>query len=366
MQSAFGPYEHVYEWPDWGVRVVISHFFRVKSGELRAEVHTFVGGKKVGHSSAVLGDQRGRFWLETEAKRRSPRDLPWIDIYFESCVASLEYWRKGSEVEDIAMAESAGVDRWVVDPIVTKDDITILFADGGSGKSLMSLALGLTVASGRSIVGMRPGTKGRVLYLDWEDSINEHGDRLRALARGCANPFTVPAGEFLYRRESEPITERVEALSKVVVENDIQLVIVDSVGLARGGDPESQGATLAMFNAIRRLNTTALCIDHVSKAELEKEKPSRPFGSVYTNNTARAAWHLSSEMQENEDEYSKYHLTLRKTKSNSKYHPPMGFNVEVWNQDQRIHKATYSKVGDPKVLPSVEGQASLPMGNDGE
>jgi len=63
----------------------------------------------------------------------------------------------------------------------------------------------------------------------------------------------------------------IDAVSKVraiVVKHNIQLVIVDSIGKARGGNPNDPEETLKLFNALRKIGAPSLIIDHMSKASL--------------------------------------------------------------------------------------------------
>ena len=62
-------------------------------------------------------------------------------------------------------------------PFIRKNAINIIYGAGGSGKSYLSVFLGLLVQSGKSYAGLNPD-QGNVLYLDWESEEKDLNERL--------------------------------------------------------------------------------------------------------------------------------------------------------------------------------------------
>ncbi len=210
------------------------------------------------------------------------------------CFLSLKRWRDGDPIIDLWEVPDRPTGRWLVEPWVEMGGPTTLFGDGGSGKSVFALNIGLSVVSGLRTVGEAPTATGPVLYLDWETDRYEHAGRLRRLVDG----LRAVGGErnpLHYRRQSASLLESIGHLKKQVVELKVALVIVDSLGAARGGEPENAELTIRTFNAAREFGVPVLFIDHQAKNAVDK---SKPFGSVYTWNLSRIVWSAARERTE--------------------------------------------------------------------
>ena len=117
-----------------------------------------------------------------------------------------------------------------------------------------------------------------------------------------------------YQEMTASLQEAAPALRNKLLRVDPVLVIVDSVGLARGGSPESAEDTIRFFTAVRSLKRPVLCIDHISKESIKQRGGRKDsIGSVYTRNASRLAWSMESAQREQSDEMV---VVLNKTKGN--------------------------------------------------
>jgi hypothetical protein len=87
-----------------------------------------------------------------------------------------------------------------------------------------------------------------------------------------------------------------EDVSRLVDEEGYGLVIFDSVGMASGTSSEGSDANesaIRLFAAFGYLGTTVLAVDHVNRNDADTStKRSRPYGSIYKSNLARATFEL--------------------------------------------------------------------------
>jgi hypothetical protein len=68
--------------------------------------------------------------------------------------------------------ERFGPGKWLVDGLVPKDDITVVFGDGGVGKSYLALSTALAGLLRRPLSNRwRVAPLERVLILDWESGL---------------------------------------------------------------------------------------------------------------------------------------------------------------------------------------------------
>lgn len=216
-------------------------------------------------------------------------DVEWPVVVDQSCKAMIRALRKGLPPVALEATEPEPEwikDRWLVPNLIPRKQITVLYADGGIGKSWLALAIAVAGLQGHALsTTWSVGTINRVLYLDWESSKEDHQERLWRLTAGRE---ALKPGAILYHRLHRPLSELVDQLQREIHHEGIDFVTTDSLGAASGSEPESNDAALRTFSALRALDATHLVLAHVSKAHAEADGPRRPFGGVYVVNTARS------------------------------------------------------------------------------
>ena len=192
-----------------------------------------------------------------------------------------------------------GGDEWLMSPLLEAHEHTVVFAEGGSGKSIFALAIGVSVATKIPMVaGMFPATQVSVLYLDWETRWQTHRTRMARLAAGRA--LTMPSN-FFYQRMAGTFMDVVESVKLFVRTKGIGLVIIDSIGMACGGNLNDDFTAISYNNAVRVLElagATVLSLAHVPKDRLNQ---LNPIGSIYFTNAPRAVWKMVGTRQPGEN-----------------------------------------------------------------
>jgi hypothetical protein len=215
-------------------------------------------------------------------------DFDWYKFLMAVTYMAKERYRIGEPPVALVEVEAGARPRWLVKPIVEFEGPTVVAAPGGSNKSMLSLAIAATVATGRGkFLGLNARKQMPVLYLDWEADQWSHKDRLTAMC--AANGIEFP-DQLYYRREYAPLVESADELAKHVAQLAAGMVVIDSKGAALGGAPEEAEGTLRFFRGIRKLRVPALIVDHLPNSDKDGKRPKRPFGSVYTQNMARNVW----------------------------------------------------------------------------
>ena len=219
----------------------------------------------------------------------------WFDMITQAQRLARERYRSGEPSVVLRDVDWSSKSRFAVFPLVESGVRSMLFGDGGVSKSLHSLAIAVSVATGEAII---PGTKvhetGPVLYLDWEDEAATHAERLAAICAGVG--IEVPAN-IIYMRRSGSLHESTREIRREIAKQGAILAIVDSVGAACGGDPEKAADVIRAFDAMRSLGVSILALHHVTKDQKDRTKP---FGSIYSPNLSRLTWRLDGERGKNE------------------------------------------------------------------
>lgn len=317
--------------------VVVADRVRDSGDGIRAELTVLdLTGRRL-HFAAVnlLSSQ----WRRSTASACAERlQASWTEILEDVCTRVVQAYRTPRKPQRLAEA-TYQADRYLLWPLLLQDAPVLMYADGGAGKSLCALALGLQVATGRPVV---PGTRletdpAGVLYLDWEDTEATHAARLRRLCNGLDLP--VPQNAWHLPMHA-PLADCAEDVEAFVREHNVGLVIVDSLALAAGADPWAAEPILGVYRALRQIGCASLVVAHVSKADLA-QKDRRPYGSVFARNAARAAW----ELQQVATASGEIGLVLRHAKSNwGPKHRPLAVRV-VFDEDGaaiRLERATVS------------------------
>lgn len=264
--------------------------------------------------------------------------VQWNDLIEQVSEYTINFVREGEPVVELWNTDQIPPLEYQVWPIVLKDDITAIYGDGGSGKSLLALLLGIMSMYPEHDygLGLVPQDKSvRILYLDWETNRNSMLRRLARLCHGCG----VKLAYINYRRCFIPLADDMEQVKDYIRKCGATMLIIDSVGLAAGGDIGKPEQAIRFMAAVRSANLTTILINHVTK---EKESSKTQIGSVYFRNLARGEWYVKS----NKDELTKdIDVGLFHTKMNDdEFSKPLGFHFHFENDAIKVTKQSVETI----------------------
>lgn len=277
-------------------------------------------------------------------ERAAAPEVDWFDLLEDLCRRVLAADREGEPVAKVGALPVELRETYRLDPILPLDQVTILYGDGGVGKSTLAGAIAVSVHEGVAVIEHWIPRQAPVLYLDWEAGRSALNRRVRGVAMGAHLP-RVAQIDYLDCRRRGPLHGFAEDVARMVDREGYGLVVVDSVGMASGTGGEGGDANetaIRLFSAFGFLGTTVLAIDHVNKTDAETvTKRSRPYGSVFKSNLARATYEVRRSDQS--DTIGLYHTKV----NDGPYQAPVGLRVE-YGGDGSI---TYSRMpGLPSEL----------------
>ncbi len=206
--------------------------------------------------------------------------------------------------------EEPGERGQVVQGLIPQGCPTLLYGDGGQGKSFVALTIATCVCAERPFLNLQV-QQSPVLYIDWELDAEEMTRRAYRVARGLGLPR--PPEGLWYIRAEHSVSDSLKAVARIIQEQKIGVAVLDSVGPACGGDPEQARFVIPLMNDLRKLNTTLLIIDHQAKLQQGQDYAHKtPFGSAYKFNLARSV----IQVQRVDGEPGRMRMILRHTKSN--------------------------------------------------
>ena len=153
-----------------------------------------------------------------------------------------------------------------------------------------------------------------------------------------------------YQAAQGPLVDWIDDLAAHVDGGQFDLVVIDSVGMALGGDANDAETVLAFFRALRQLQTTTLLIDHMTKGPDSQDRGA--FGSVYKRNSARSLWEMR-QAADGELTMGLYHRKANK----SRLLDTLGLSLEiVEDDDHTVQTASFSRCDvsdDPELAKGV-------------
>lgn len=328
-----------YEWETAGVQMELRSFHAERDGGLSCEL--VVENTLPGLPQRLYGPVRfnllsvsTRNQLVTALDRRL-KEVEWAQLLDDIARLAVETYRAGEPAillrDAVAPAQAGGL----LPPLVPTDGPTILFADGGTGKSLLALAAAASIASGTDVgLGITPTLRKRVLWLDWEWDPWQHRERLRRLI----GEQQLAHCDIVYRRCFGPLTDQVLSLRRLIAVEEIGFGVVDSVAPACGGEPEAAAVALGFFDALRSLRLEWLLTAHTNRGGDDQ----KPFGSAFWHDMARCTWFVAKVQAEGEDVL---HLGLYNRKLNvGRKELPLGYRIDFSGDAIAMHREELTRV----------------------
>lgn len=249
------------------------------------------------------------------------KQLPWKRLIERACAAVVSRTREPETLIYLDPTREVAPISFSLNPLVFKNKPTVLFSDGGVGKSTLALFMCFLVASGGQVAGLS-AVPGKALYADWEDDDHVHLLRVKALAAG--HPELQLKHPIAYQRFKTRLVTVVEELERRIHQEGITFLVIDSLLYAAGGKADAE-QTEAFFTALRQLDVSTLIIAHVAKTQADGPSDKTIYGSVFSSNFARSTWEVRTEQTMDEEHAL---LGLFNKKSNlARLHAPIGLKV---------------------------------------
>jgi hypothetical protein len=336
VSNTIGGYN--FDWDDEKVKIEVTRVKSHSDGSVKGEVKII--SNRSGKPSHLHQAQMN-FVVSTTRKslakileERCP-EVDWYAILEQVSVLTLEMARGGEPLIFLESGIEVQPPEYLLSPILIKNYPTVLFGDPGSAKSSLAVIFSqlLTLPWTDNPLGFEvPEKPLPMLYLDWETDDATIQWQMTCLQRGMnLKPLYLP-----YRRCALPLSQDIEQIKKYIDEANAQAIIIDSIGLACGGELKDAGPAISFFGALRQLHTTSLILGHTAKKqEGDSGNGKSIYGSVFFEAQARSVWHVTKEINGDSIEVS-----LNHTKS-----PPFQKKQSALGIQIRYDANGYMKVG---------------------
>lgn len=261
------------------------------------------------------------------AKASRAATVGWDGLVEELCQRLLAAERAGQPAVHLCDLERpAADDELDIDGFrLPRRHPAITFGDGGALKSYFAVYVcGRLVCSGL-----------RVLFCDWEFSGEDHRDRLERL-------FGAQMPDLLYVRCDKPLVDEADRLRRIVRDEHVDYIALDSIAFACDGPPEAAEVASAYLRALRSLGVGSLNIAHISRSEGANQKP---FGSAFWHNGARMTWFVERANESPDSQQVTIGLFNRKTNIGP-VRPAVGFEFTFDEARTYVRRADVAGVPD--------------------
>jgi len=340
-------------WTDLKLFIKVSRVRSHTDGRITADISIILGkGKQeeptfsFNFSSATTRKQ-----LVKSLNEKYP-DWQWLEIIDELSRQVQRLALTGEPVRELWTSEDMEPPEYLLEPILLKGLPTIVFGEKGVTKSYFALVsyLMLSLPWKDNLLGMTAPKKAvKVLYLDWELPGNIAQWNLKKLIEGMG----LGAAPLFHRHCSAPLADDLEPIQGYLDETKAEVVIIDSLGRACGGDlsKDTENAN-RFFVGLDKLNTTPLILAQTSKGGEGKNKSI--YGSAFFTYYARSIFELCKADALGDDEISV--ALFHRAANLTKLHSPMGFRFSFNGNKTYVESqaVTYSE-----FLEKVNRQAQV-------
>lgn len=217
--------------------------------------------------------------------------IPWEQMLHQVISLTIADIRKSDKAVELDFSGENNIEppEYALFPFVIKGMPNIIFAERGGAKTLLStlFSIAMSMHIYDEALNLKPGTKEacKVLYLDWEQNERLVTYTFKTLLDGMGVGYC----PIVYKRCKRPLIEEIGEVLQVITQKGIDTILIDSLGLAAGGDLNATAPALQFFSALRQLdNMTFLILAHTAKNGDFKNRTV--YGNVYYENEARNIW----------------------------------------------------------------------------
>ncbi len=168
--------------------------------------------------------------------------------------------------------------RYYASPLVLEGGGTIVYAPGGSGKSLLAMTLACSIEYGIESIWAEIHSLP-ILYVNLERDIRLMQSRLAQINR-CLGADEYTALRFLHAR-GKSLLDVHAGIERTVERDGIGVVVVDSISRTGIGDLNDNQSANTIIDILNGMCPTWLAIAHTSKSDRDQI-----FGSVHFSNGA--------------------------------------------------------------------------------
>lgn len=259
--------------------------------------------------------------------------IPWRDVIDYLCREIQEKAWIGDPGETLEITDTTELIKpcYLLEPVIMEGTPSVIFGEKGVHKTILSLLFsiciylpwtdnpyGLTVNAHKSTVGI----------LDWESDRNLTMFNAQRLLKGADLTYI----GLNYRRCKLPLADDIEQIGNFLDDKECNVILIDSLGAACGGDLMKPEQALRYFEALRLLGRTSLTIAQTSKND---EGKKTIFGSTFFSYYSRNIFELKKSVDTLDKDETKVALFHQEGNYSGRY-DPIGFRLNFTSETIKV------------------------------
>ncbi len=278
--------------------------------------------------------------------------IEWRGIFDYLGQKVQELARAGEPVIELNTGDDINPPEYLIYPLIIKNYPNVIFGDPSSSKSTIAVILAQVAIlpwTDNPMGLIAPEHSIKVLYLDWEADAETIQWQTTMLQRGIDHMGVMCLN---YRHCAQSLISDLSEIQSHIIATGADLIIIDSQGLAAGGELKETQPALDFYKGLRQLKTTSLILAHNSK---DRETKTRSiYGNQFFTAQARNIWEIRKRQEPGSDEIDIV-LFHRKPPPFGKTHKALGFKIVFDNQAGKMN----IKPSDPKTVTEFLEQMGL-------
>ena len=223
---------------------------------------------------------------------------------------------------------------YLLQPFIAKGQPTILYGDAFSAQSLIATIMGVTVATSWADSPIASGVLPppvNVLYLDWEV------DRIYFLLE-CQRIYNEGDASFpsiYYKECCQPLSKdnwEIREIFDTVLSCNIGLVIINSLGMATGGDCSNVNNLLSCCAVINSMGISSLIVANTRRKEYRL--PYLNF--LISAMPVLSDWRVDSKQSSKYIDEVNITLTQVQTTPNTELYEPVSLTINTTFESEKI------------------------------
>jgi hypothetical protein len=231
-----------------------------------------------GYCSNLLGPRTQTDYAKKLEPTVQGEPIPWQQLVDSAFPAVVEAHRTGAKPTYLRDAIKRPNSGWIVKPILHGGKRPVmLFGPRSSLKTY--LASGLIASSHLyldDMIGLEPQVQMKWGILDGELEAFDHQQRMYRML----GPGTDLKDISHLPTQGRPLVDNVERVGNWIADEQIEGLLVDSVGVMCKGSPSNDEAAIGFMQAWQSLEVDGLLIAHINKSDDANSK-IEPFGSIF-------------------------------------------------------------------------------------
>ena len=322
---------YLFSWAEYDISIKVNRLHTGRDASVSGEITIF------NESSTIYPPTKLNFTADRTraslAKTLTEKNgkIPWATLIDQLCYGVQDRVRQGQPVKELWTSNEIAPPRYLLEPLIIENYPNVIFGDPSAYKSSLAIMLlqVLQLPWHDNPFGLdAPSESIKTLYLDWETDEATILWQTTQLARSMG----MGALPINYRRCDAPLIDDVEAIREAIEKYEARVIIIDSLGMAAGGELKETKTAIDFNKGIRQLNTTSLILAHNSKDRETKQRTI--YGNQYFQAQARNIWEIRKNQESDSNELS-IALFHRKPPPFSKMHSPIGFRLSF--QDNGLY-----------------------------